>query len=273
MTDQQLNDLLQFYIENFNLRNWDIGVRFLSSAQLAEPATLGQCQAQLCDHTAQIDILDPAERDHDVEIALVHECLHVLFCGGEPENDNTIHRQLYENGLDRTAYATVALRREQRLPIKIHEDSLIWAAGLFEGEGSITLITSEGRKYPRLQLSMTDYDVVLRFYYSVGGLGKVAGPFTRALYPKRKPIWRWHVDGYKVVHELLAYFLPWFGVRRKKRAVEISGLCERRLKQQEDKRTKICKVDGCEKKPHCHDMCNMHYKRLYKQRKSAPSSS
>lgn len=52
------------------------------------------------------------------------------------------------------------------------EAEIAWAAGLFEGEGTIT--TSGGR--PRLALKMTDVEPVQRFAEIVG-YGRLYGPY------------------------------------------------------------------------------------------------
>ena len=52
--------------------------------------------------------------------------------------------------------------------------AIAWAAGLFEGEGTIT--RCDGRLHLRMQL--TDLEVLERFAEIVG-TGKIYGPYTR----------------------------------------------------------------------------------------------
>ena len=63
-----------------------------------------------------------------------------------------------------------------------------WAAGLFEGEGSIS---SSAAQRPRLQLKMTNEESVRRFA-SAMGVGKVYGPYGP--YPSdlsKVAVWMW----------------------------------------------------------------------------------
>lgn len=66
----------------------------------------------------------------------------------------------------------------------------MWAAGLFEGEGSVT--KCGGRR--RLQLKMTEEASVRRFHDEMG-VGAVYGPYRNRTgendsYPRR-PFWLW----------------------------------------------------------------------------------
>lgn len=87
-----------------------------------------------------------------------------------------------------------------------------WAAGLFEGEGSI-LVTGRPGYGIRLQLKMTDEDVVRRFRDITGGV--VRGPYQSHQDDghKRKPYWMWQSDRTDPRH-ILRRFEPWLGRRR-----------------------------------------------------------
>jgi hypothetical protein len=90
-----------------------------------------------------------------------------------------------------------------------------WAAGLFEGEGSIGTFRSKNCETPRLVLSMTDYDVIVRLHQTVG-FGRVNGPYQRnRAKPTWKPQWVWSVTGFERVQALLAAWWPWLGARRR----------------------------------------------------------
>ena len=111
-------------------------------------------------------------------------------------------------------------------------DTIAWAAGLFEGEG--TVVSFGGRKHQRsLALSMTDEDVVLRFA-AVIGVGKIYGPYGYASSTSRrrehhKQYWRWSVsdkDGVAIAAKML---LPFLGQRRSaklKEAIEAVSLLQ-----------------------------------------------
>jgi hypothetical protein len=92
-----------------------------------------------------------------------------------------------------------------------------WAAGLFEGEGSIT--HSKGR--PQLRIQMADLEVLERFL-EIFGVGTIYGPYTRGHQDgcKRKPTWIWVCDG-PMVSVLFRTLAPWLSTRRRARAREI----------------------------------------------------
>lgn len=88
-----------------------------------------------------------------------------------------------------------------------------WAAGLFEGEGSVYAENQNGRRYLRLCLSTTDADVAARFHAAVG-VGKVYGPYrgtNRVRYDWRT---KNHHDGLCALDILR----PFFSERREQQA-------------------------------------------------------
>jgi hypothetical protein len=89
---------------------------------------------------------------------------------------------------------------------------IAWAAGLFEGEGSIAFTTKTG---VQLVLCMCDLDVVERFA-GVVGCGAIYS------YPARNnehsDPHRWVVSNKPDVERTLRALLPWFGSRRLERA-------------------------------------------------------
>ena len=95
---------------------------------------------------------------------------------------------------------------------------LSWAAGLFEGEGSLGWRMYRGRpSSPIAQLISTDEDVVRRFA-SVIGLGNVNGPYQ---YGEKKPYWQWSAIGFEKVQHVVASLWHELGVRRRERAREV----------------------------------------------------
>jgi hypothetical protein len=104
--------------------------------------------------------------------------------------------------------------------------TLAWAAGLFEGEGSITWNRAKGKGYVVLLLSMTDGDVVRRFHGALG-LGRLNGPYRRGLAASgnpRKPLFYWSASGFEHVQAIVAMFWPWLGDRRRARACEVLAI-------------------------------------------------
>lgn len=256
MTEKQLKTLLSYWQTHLNLLNWDIGIEFVQQNHLHEPNNVGECIAQLCDHTAQISILDPLVNQHDVEVAVVHECLHIMFCGTEPAQEQVAEAALFENGIDTSARAFVTLRREKKDPLPVDHEDIIWAAGLFEGEGCISVCREQGSyPLPRLTLCMTDYDVVLRFLYSVMGIGTIYGPRI----PKNgdKPSWTWTANGYERCKAILSLFWSWLGQRRKARAIDIFTQYEDHIK----KKVKLtsCDVSCCPNPNYIKYLCREHY--------------
>lgn len=96
-----------------------------------------------------------------------------------------------------------------------HREDLIWLAGIFEGEGCITI---RAGKTATLTVSMTDEDVVLRVQQAAK-LGTVNGPYNKG--PGRKPMWTWDLHRREHVYALLVAMYPWLGNRRKEKAREV----------------------------------------------------
>lgn len=95
-------------------------------------------------------------------------------------------------------------------------DRLAWAAGLFEGEGSIqTRGVRPGKTgkacHTSLHLTTTDEDVAQMFAAAVG-CGKVYGPYRQS--GNRKPHWRWTLHDLAAIRRVLEQFANYLGVRR-----------------------------------------------------------
>ena len=91
---------------------------------------------------------------------------------------------------------------------------IVWAAGLFEGEGCISF-DSRQPKLRKVYLAMTDKDVMERFI-NIVGFGNLLGPYKGT----NKPQWAWKVAKSSEVLRILKMFLPHFGKRRSERAIE-----------------------------------------------------
>ena len=96
---------------------------------------------------------------------------------------------------------------------------IAWAAGVFEGEGSISVHKSNGgrNKYPMLQMSMTDQDVMITFAEIVGG--KVNGPY-RYKEPHKKPYFKWATYNAEAL-EVFGRLKPFLHSRRCERMEEV----------------------------------------------------
>jgi hypothetical protein len=116
-------------------------------------------------------------------------------------------------------------RREDRLSEGTNDIHIAWAAGLFEGEGSLA-VTGQKRNGLRLQLKMTDEDCVRMFQEICGG--HIYGPYNTAERPhffadgsKRKPNWSWSSAGTAHASWVLSKLFPYLHGRRRARAIEL----------------------------------------------------
>jgi len=98
---------------------------------------------------------------------------------------------------------------------------IAWCAGLFEGEGNIGVQRSapyEGRFEPRLQIRMTDEDVLLKFQSYMGG--RLTGPHLQGPADSKrykvipKPFWIWIVSSWDEFERIGSQLRPWLGTRR-----------------------------------------------------------
>lgn len=98
-------------------------------------------------------------------------------------------------------------------------EDLAWAAGLFEGEGCITIgeRNATRRRHPICQLNMADEDVVRRLH-TVLGVGTVR---MRKYQPVKKDQWVWRVSSFEDAQYVIAALWNWLGARRKNRALEV----------------------------------------------------
>lgn len=96
-----------------------------------------------------------------------------------------------------------------------------WAAGFFEGEGTIRY--HNGRVH--LSLGNTDKDVLDRFADVVGG--KVMGPYKgqgKKTPSHYKPVYQWYTSSIENTQAILRLFWPYLGERRRSKAAEVIAL-------------------------------------------------
>ena len=91
---------------------------------------------------------------------------------------------------------------------------IVWAAGLFEGEG---YIYTNADHYRCIGIEMTDKDVMQR-YAAVVGYGQLKP--RKTVPANRKQSWRWDIGKRSEVLRILKDFLPHFGKRRSAKAIE-----------------------------------------------------
>lgn len=108
------------------------------------------------------------------------------------------------------------------------ELEIAWAAGLFEGEGSIVFCNTQGYRFPRISIKMCDQDVLEKFGKIVG-IERLNGPYetkqTQAN-PQWKPAYEWHTSKKKEVARILSSFLPYLGARRAYKALNALDLID-----------------------------------------------
>lgn len=111
-------------------------------------------------------------------------------------------------------------------------EEISWAAGLFEGEGSITPRGDvRSCQLWTIGMTMTDLDVVQRFQAAIG-MGRIYGPYTPKMPPQRpgkepwgerKVIYRWTISRNREVLEFCRLMRGRFCSRRSAKL----ALCER----------------------------------------------
>lgn len=111
----------------------------------------------------------------------------------------------------------------------MNAEQVAWAAGLFEGEGSIvhfrvaapTAARPDYRKWKRgLLLGMTDADDVVRRFHDLVGVGRVRRQPGKAAH---SDVWIWEVTRWMDTEPLLRVLLPHFGDRRSEAALALLG--------------------------------------------------
>lgn len=95
--------------------------------------------------------------------------------------------------------------------------NIAWLAGLLEGEGYFALQKNGNYLIPRIQLTMTDKDIVERAAAFIGTTAKAQPPST----PNRKPTWRLTLAKRSILEPLLKELLPYMGKRRQTRIKEM----------------------------------------------------
>ncbi len=108
-------------------------------------------------------------------------------------------------------------------------NSIEWAAGIFEGEGSIVFCNTKGYIFPRLSVKMCDEDVLCKFGEIVG-VPKISGPYMTTQLKSNKhwrPAYEWRTAKRVEVARILSLFLPYLGNRRAYKALNALDLIDR----------------------------------------------
>ena len=94
---------------------------------------------------------------------------------------------------------------QQAEKFSVDREEIIWAAGLWDGEGNSGFYGGK-KKYCRTQITQKTPTVLHRFHRAVLGIGTIAGPYTY----NGKTHYKWHAHGFpqcQAVFALLAQFL------------------------------------------------------------------
>jgi hypothetical protein len=96
-------------------------------------------------------------------------------------------------------------------------ESLAWLAGLFEGEGSFSLLQADSYPLPRAKVSCTDKDVIERIYRIVGFGSMFEAPQAEGY----KMQWQWQIASFEGVQAFVCLVWEWLCERRRARATEV----------------------------------------------------
>lgn len=108
-------------------------------------------------------------------------------------------------------------------------EDVIWAAGLFEGEGWVGASvqrTRNGHVQLQLGLLMSDLDVVERWAAVFGWPHRVraVAPRPKPDVHATKPLWAVYIGGHERAQAALVAMYPWLGERRKAAALKALAL-------------------------------------------------
>lgn len=101
----------------------------------------------------------------------------------------------------------------EKLSVK---ESIIWAAGLFDGEGSIKLIKFYKRKWYigyDITVTNTDLELVTAFKTIFGGQVRKYSPSKK----QNKDIYVWRAGGIKDTRRVMGYLFPFLSERRQQK--------------------------------------------------------
>ena len=107
-----------------------------------------------------------------------------------------------------------AKRVEERCAAQLE---LAWAAGFFEGEGSVTGTLHRGKFRLQLTISQREPSTLCRFLHAVK-LGNVTGPYHYAKHGFKPCSERWSYQVYgKKAHEVMQRLMPYVSGPKKER--------------------------------------------------------
>jgi len=169
------------------------------------------------------------------------------------------------------------------MTVVLNREELAWAAGFFDGEGSIVLLTPSkvrpARLAKTLRLTITqaaDPFVLHRFDRATGGFGLIYGPIPRG---EHKPQWTYNLHRFEHVQAVIAAMWHWLSPtkREQARATLVTWLGQNhhagplrrthcpRGHELTVQNSYVIRGTGCRRCRICHNA----YQRAYKQRRRA----
>jgi len=109
------------------------------------------------------------------------------------------------------------LERNKMYPFNSDTQSFAWAIGIIEGEGWIGSDNTDSNARPRIEVEMSDFDVIQRMQNTFGGNVY----FRPSRFPEYKPMWRWSLNKQKDVYQLLQNIEPFMSERRQAKIHEV----------------------------------------------------
>lgn len=131
-----------------------------------------------------------------------------------------VKRRQFETLLDESAPSSA--------PITDGDQGLAWAAGLFDGEGSVYLDPhSTHAGYFRLEAAITqtafgEIPMVLSRFMYVAGIGKIYGPYPAP--PGHAPVYRWKAHQAGQIIAMINALDPWLGSVKRDQAARAIGV-------------------------------------------------
>lgn len=102
--------------------------------------------------------------------------------------------------------------------LKWSRENIAWASGIFEGEGCFRINKNKDRPTFCMIMSMTDEDVINKFY-DIVGVGSVSGPIPGKK-EGYKEFWQWRCQKFEDVQALSAAMFPFLLSRRQSKIIE-----------------------------------------------------
>ena len=103
--------------------------------------------------------------------------------------------------------------------MSIQREQLAWAAGFFEGEGSVGAyyIKNGNRWVLKLSIAQVEREPLDKFHAAIGGLGRVYGPYKQRN-EKSSPQFLFMMNSFEACQAVIAMIWRWLSAKRKKQA-------------------------------------------------------